>query len=166
MEHAASTHPWLVALEQSWLGQAMRESPMLYPAVEILHIIGFALLLGSIATFDLRVIGLIRAVPAAQIARIAVPLSGSGLVLAVTMGLALFSTEATHIAVNPAFQFKLACIAVALLNLAWFHFGPWRTLAAWGVADGAAPASARIGAAVSLLAWLGALTGGRLIAYF
>lgn len=166
MDHAASTNSWLIALEQSGLGQTMRESPMLYPAIETLHIIGFALLLGAIASFDLRVLGLARSVPAASVARITVPLAGFGLCLAVPMGISLFSTEATHIAVNPAFQIKLVCIAVGLGNLALFHLGPWRSIDDWGRPQGTAPLSARIGAGVSLLAWLGAVAGGRLIAYF
>ena len=46
MLHTPATHPWLVALEQSGLGATMRQSLMVYPLVEILHILGFALLVG------------------------------------------------------------------------------------------------------------------------
>ncbi len=49
MEHAAAEAPgWLLALEQSGLGRTMRTSFWLYPTVETLHILGFALLVGSI----------------------------------------------------------------------------------------------------------------------
>jgi hypothetical protein len=44
----------LVALEASGLGQAMRQWLWLYPAVEIVHIVGIGLLFGSIVVFDLR----------------------------------------------------------------------------------------------------------------
>lgn len=165
MEHVASTHPWLVALEHSPLGAAMRQSVFLYPLVETVHILGFALLVGSIVGFDLRVLGLARRVPLEPVARLAVPLAALGLAIAIPAGFLLFATEATHIAVNPAFQAKLCLIALGLANVALFHVGPWRRLAEWGEAGGAAPASARVGAAVSIVAWAGAVTAGRLIAY-
>jgi hypothetical protein len=165
MDHPASHHPWLVALEQSGLGAAMRESMALYPAVEILHILGFVLLVGSIAMLDLRLLGVTRHLPVAPLARHAVPLAMTGFCIAAPAGLLLFTTEATSIAVNPAFRAKLVCIAIGLVNAGLFHLGPWRSLARWGAADGPVPPAARIGGAVSLLAWTGAIAGGRLIAY-
>jgi hypothetical protein len=162
VEHAASTLPLIVGLEHSALGAAMRQSVFLYPAVETLHIIGLALLVGSIAVFDLRVLGAFRAASLPALARVALPVAIAGFALAVPMGLLLFTTEATHIWVNPAFKAKLAFIGVGLANAGIFRLVAWRD-----VVEGAAlPASARIGAAVSLLAWLGAIAGGRLIAYF
>jgi hypothetical protein len=165
VEHVAWTTPLLVALERSPLAALMRQSVLLYPLVETIHILGFALLVGSIVAFDLRVLGLARSVPLAPVARLAVPLAALGLGVSVPAGLLLFSTEPTHIAVNPAFQAKLALIALGLANIALFRLGPWRRLAEWGAADALAPVSARLGAAVSLLAWAGAVTAGRLIAY-
>ena len=165
MEHAAA-HPWLMALEQSGLGIAMRQSILLYPLVETVHIVGLALLVGSIAVFDLRVLGVARRRPLVPVARIAVPLSALGFLVAAPTGLLLFTTEATHIAANPSFRVKLACIAVALANVGLFRLGPWRRIEEWGALGGVAPLSARLGAAVSLAAWLGAICGGRLIAYF
>lgn len=162
MEHAGSdAHPWLAALEQSGLGAAMRQSLLLYPAVEILHILGFVILVGSILSFDLRMLGLSARLPVEPLARHAVPLAMLGFLLAAPMGFLLFVTEATSIAANPAFQVKLVCIAVALLNAAAFHLGPWRRL----VQRGQVTPAAKLGAAVSLLAWGGAIVGGRLIAY-
>ncbi|MFN4275309.1 MAG: hypothetical protein ACK4FJ_03340 [Ferrovibrio sp.] len=162
MEHAGSdAHPWLVALEQSGLGVQMRQSLLLYPAVEILHIFGFVVLVGSILGFDLRVLGLGRRLPIEPFARLVVPLSALGLAIAVPCGFLLFVTEATSIAANPAFQAKLACIAIGLVNIALFHLGPWRGL----VQRGEVTLAAKLGAVVSLLAWSGAIIGGRLIAY-
>lgn len=164
MEHAPSQHPWLVALEQSGLGAAMRQSQLLYPGAEILHILGFVLLVGSIVGFDLRVLGLSRRLPVGVFARHNVPLAMTGFFIAAPTGFLLFSTEATSIAVNTAFQVKLACVAVGLINAGLFHLGPWRSMEQWG--NGVtAPALARGGAVTSLLAWIGAIVGGRLIAY-
>jgi hypothetical protein len=162
MEHAAvDAHPWLVALEQSGLGAQMRQSLLLYPAVEILHIFGFVVLVGSILGFDLRVLGVGRRLPIEPFARHAVPLAMLGFLLAAPMGFLLFVTEATSIAANPAFQVKLACIGIGLLNAGLFHLGPWRDL----VQRGEVTLAAKFSATVSLLAWSGAIIGGRLIAY-
>ena len=45
-------------IESTALGLAMRQSTWLYPAVETVHIIGLAILVGSIAVLDLRILGL------------------------------------------------------------------------------------------------------------
>lgn len=164
MEHGGSQHPWLVALEQSAIGETMRQSMLLYPAVEVLHILGFVLLVGSIAGFDLRLLGVTRLLPVTPFAHHAVPLAMTGFCIAAPTGFLLFSTEATSIAVNPAFQIKLACVAIGLLNAGLFHLGPWRSMALWGM-TAHVPPLARIGALLSLLAWCGAVIGGRLIAY-
>jgi hypothetical protein len=71
VEHQAGPSIFL-SLQESALGHAMRSSPALYPAVEILHIIGFVVLVGSILALDLRVLGLGRAMaikPMAQFLR-------------------------------------------------------------------------------------------------
>ena len=56
MEHQPVASIFL-ALQESALGHAMRSSLALYPAVEILHIFGFVVLVGSILALDLRVLG-------------------------------------------------------------------------------------------------------------
>ena len=61
MEHQADPSIFLT-LQESALGHLMRSSPALYPAVEILHIIGFVVLVGSILALDLRLLGLGRTI--------------------------------------------------------------------------------------------------------
>ena len=161
MEHQAA--PIFLALQESALGHAMRSSPALYPAVEILHIIGFVVLVGSILALDLRLLGLGRAIPIAPMAQLLLPLSRLGFALAIGMGFLLFSADAAHVVRNPAFQAKLLLIAAALVNIAIAHAGPWRRVARWGTE---APGGARVTALLSLLLWLGAVCAGRLIAYF
>lgn len=161
-DHGAIQHPLLLVLEQSSLGRAMREELLLYPAVEVLHILGFVALFAGIAVFDLRLLGLGRVLSPVYLARVCIPLAGYGLGLAIAMGLLLFSTEATHLAANPAFQVKLVLIALGLINVLLFHYGPWGNIAAWGEKP---PRAARVAAAASLLFWIGVVICGRLIAY-
>src|SRR5690606_20609009 len=56
--HAASGP--LSLIEGLPVAAAMRQWLWLYPAVEIVHILGFVLLAGSIALFDVRLLGFSR----------------------------------------------------------------------------------------------------------
>jgi hypothetical protein len=162
VEHQAAPSIFLT-LQESALGHVMRSSPSLYPAVEILHIIGFVVLVGSILALDLRLLGLGRAIAIPPMAQLLLPLSRAGFVLAIGMGFLLFSADASHVVKNPAFQSKLLLIAAALVNVVIAHSGPWRHVKSW---HDKAPVAAKATALISLVLWLGAICAGRLIAYF
>src|ERR687897_990600 len=98
---------WLVWIERSGLAVALREHPWLYPGVEIGHILGFVILVGSAAMFDLRLLGLSPTVSVRALAGHLLPWARAGLGLAAPTGLLLFISDATSLAVNPAFQVKL-----------------------------------------------------------
>ena len=151
-----------LSLQESALGLTMRNSPALYPAVEILHIIGFVVLVGSIVALDLRLLGLGRAIPIQPMAQLLLPLSRFGFLLAISMGFLLFSADASHVVRNSAFRAKAVLITLALITVVIAHAGPWRRIASWGAE---APASAKVLAFASLVLWLGVVCSGRLIAY-
>lgn len=154
---------WLEALEQSALGAAMRDSDWLYPAAETLHLLGLATLVGCAVAFDLRLLGVSRHLPARATARHLLTCARTGFGVAALSGFLLFSADATTLIGNPAFRWKLVLIAIAGLNALRFHLGPFRGAQSWDLER--PPAGARIAAAVSLVAWAGAVTAGRLIAY-
>jgi hypothetical protein len=162
VEHQAGPSIFL-SLQESALGHAMRSSPALYPAIEILHIIGFVVLVGSILALDLRLLGLGRAIAIKPMAQLLLPLSRAGFVLAICMGFLLFSADASHVVKNPAFQAKALLIAAALINVVIAHAGPWRHIESW---RDKVPGAAKATALISLVLWLGAICAGRLIAYF
>lgn len=155
---------WLVALETSAFGDSLRQSLWLYPLVEVAHILGFALLVGAIVAFDLRLMGARAFLPAGALSRLLLPVAAAGFTLAVPTGLLLFITEATSLSGNPAFLAKMALLALALLNIAVFHRGAGRSIAVWG-AGGPPSRAARLAGAASLLLWVAVLGCGRLIAY-
>jgi hypothetical protein len=164
MEHHAGAAPvWLLWLQEGAVGQAMRQSPLLYPVVEILHIVGFALLVGSIIGLDLRLIGGARWLSAQGLARHLLRLAIAGFCLAALMGGLLFAAEAAALAQNTTFLAKLALIALAGMNAALFHLGAWSGVARWDPER--PPATARVAGAVSMTLWLAVLACGRLIAY-
>jgi hypothetical protein len=155
---------WLEALEGSALGAAMRDSLWLYPAAETVHLLGLATLVGCAAAFDLRLLGFSRHLPARAVARHLLTCARAGFAVAAVSGALLFTADATALAENPAFRWKLALISVAGLNALRFHLGPFRLGGDWDQ-ERAAPPAARIAAVISLTVWAGVVTAGRLIAY-
>jgi len=162
--HPISGPAWLVWLESSGLGQMMRRSAWMYPIVEIIHIVGFVILVGAVVMFDLRVLGLGRGLPVPALARHLLRWSWVGLALVVPAGLMMFTAHATEFATNPAFLLKLTLLATAAVNVAFFHMVPYRSVGAWDIAG--APGAARAAAVLSMVIWIGVITCGRLIAYF
>ena len=165
MEHGTQAGPAiLVALQDSALGQTMRQSLYLYPTVEILHLLAIALLVGSIVALDLRLVGWRIETPIWPLARHLLPMTVTGFALAVASGLMLFTTEAASLAFNPAFQIKMALLLLAGLNALMLHRGAWREIGQWS-ATTPPPALVRVAGALSAVLWIGVLSFGRLIAY-
>jgi hypothetical protein len=160
----AASVRWLTWLEETALARAMRESEWLYPAVEVAHIIGIATLVGAAAMFDLRILGLSRRLPVADLARHLLPWAHRGLALQVASGLLLFLADPAELAGNPAFRAKLVLIVLAGCNAAAFHLGVFRSVSAWD-RDAEPPRPAKAAALLSLALWTGVVSAGRLIAY-
>ncbi|MGH7388316.1 MAG: DUF6644 family protein [Candidatus Rokuibacteriota bacterium] len=164
MSHAPAGPAWLVWLETTAIADAMRQWLWLYPIVEILHIAGIVLLVGAAAMFDLRLLGLSKRLPVADLARHLLPWARVGLGVLAATGALMFTAHATEFADNPAFQLKLSFITGACLNAAVFHRWPFRAVSAWNVgAD--APGPAKVAAVASLTLWAGTVACGRLLAY-
>ena len=153
-----------LALDGGALGQLMRSARWLYPIVEIVHIVGFVLLVGSVLMFDLRLLGLSRQLPLTLMARHLLRWSLASLLLVVPAGLLMFSAHPQDFIANRVFLLKLALIMSAGVNAAVFHMGVWRTVADWDTGR-AAPGTARAQALLSVVLWLGVIACGRLLAY-
>jgi hypothetical protein len=163
--HPPEGAAWLVWLETSALAVAMRQWQWLYPIVEILHILGFVLVVGGAFFFDLRLLGRGRSLAVSGLAAHLLTWARAGFLFVAPTGFMMFSAHATEFAVNPAFRIKLILIAAALLNAAAFHRWPFRSVARWEV-RAATPAWARLAAVTSLACWIGVIACGRLLAYF
>jgi hypothetical protein len=151
-------------LKETGYGTAVRDSLWIYPMFEIVHIIGIALLVGSIAMTDLRLLGLSRQLPVTLTARHLLPWTWVGFALVAISGLSLFSGFATDYYVNTAFRIKLLLIAAAGVNAALFHVRVYRNVAGWNE-NTMPPAAARVFAVLSILLWFSTIAAGRLIAY-
>ena len=155
---------WLDWLDASPVGSAMRSDLWLYPLVEVVHIIGFAVLVGSVVMFDLRVLGLSREIAVTALARHLLRFALAALLLIVPAGLMMFSAHPHDFASNDVFLLKLSLIALAGINAALFHVGVYRSVNRWNTGV-AAPAIAKIQAVLSIGLWLCVVLCGRLLAY-
>ena len=155
---------WAAALEGTALSRTLRGSSWLYPCVEIAHILGFVVLVGANAMFDVRLLGASRHVSVSALGAHLRRWSLASVTLVVPTGLLLASAHPVTLANNPVFGVKLVAIAFAALNALGFQLGVWRSVASWdkGVP---APVSARLHALASLALWTAAIVCGRLLAY-
>jgi len=131
-------------------------NPYAYPALEVVHIIGIALLLGSLVLVELRVWGAGADLPLRALARLALPVTVAGFGLVAMSGLLLFAAHPNDMLANRAFLIKLGLVSLAGLNAAFFH-----ARGSLAMNDG----FARVQTALSLGLWLGAIICGRWIAY-
>jgi hypothetical protein len=152
------------AIEASGLGQAMRQSLWLYPIVEIVHLVGLALLFGSIVVLDLRLLGFSRGISVRKLAQHVLPWTAAAFVLIVPSGLAMFAAHASDFIGNPVFALKMGLIFAAGINAAVFHTGIFRNASGWDFGAFPPPA-ARLAGGLSLLIWISVIACGRLLAY-
>ena len=131
--------------------------PWAYPALEVVHIVGIAMLFGGLLVFELRAFGLGRDLPAALLARLTLTPALAGFGLCAATGLTMFAGQPSELLANPAFRLKLLLIALAGLNALLFHLlGGTATLES---------RRGRLQCLMSLGFWLAVIICGRWIAY-
>jgi hypothetical protein len=129
-----------------------------FPVVQSIHFMGFALSVGTIAIVDLRLLGLgMGRQTASELAADLDPWTWSGFAVMLITGALMFSPDAVSYRSNPSFQFKMACLSLALL----FHFTIHRKVSS----SVASPIAARLAGGLSLTLWTAVVGGGRMIAF-
>lgn len=153
----------LQGLEESALANTIRQSTWLYPFLEILHILGIVLLVGSAFLFDLRLLGFSKNLPVPELARHVLPWSRRGLYLIIPSGLLLFITNAMTLAADTVFHIKMIGLVVGGLNAGVFHQYIFSSVPEWR--EGETPGMAKAVAVCSILVWVVVIACGRLLAY-
>lgn len=135
---------------------ALGAHPWAYPMLEVVHLVGVALILGNLVLLEMRVFGWAAALPVEPLARLSLGLVGVGFGLAVVTGLLMFGTQPGELLANRVFTAKMALIMLAGCNAGWFHAR--RSLQLQDT-------TARASMLLSLVIWLLVITCGRWIAY-
>jgi hypothetical protein len=141
---------FLKAIEISSLGALMRGSRVAVPLIEIVHLLGIALAVGSIMVIDLSILGLaLRRETVPRISRELAPWTRSGFAVALVTGILLFCSESVKMGCKPLFWGKLALLVGGFA----FYFTAERR-------------RTPVTAIASLLVWFGVVLGGKAVGLF
>ncbi|PCJ22946.1 MAG: hypothetical protein COA96_13025 [SAR86 cluster bacterium] len=136
-----------------------------FPFLESIHVIAAALVVGSILMVDLRLLGLAaKRYPITTLSKELVPWSIGAFVIAVITGAGMFITRAASHVVNPAFQWKMALLLLAGLNMAYFHFRVYKHVERWN-SSASPPTQVKIIGGLSLFLWSGVMLAGRWVGH-
>lgn len=134
----------------------LRSHAFAYPLLEVIHIVGIALLLGNLVLLEMRVWGLGEQLPLKVLAKLSLSIAVIGFCIAALSGLLMFAAQAAELLANRAFVIKMGLLMLAGCNAAWFHGRD-----SLAKLDGLA----RLQTLFSSLIWLAVIACGRWIAY-
>lgn len=136
--------------------EALKSSVWAYPALEVVHICGIALLLGNLVLLEMRVFGRGALLDVKALASLSVGIAAVGFCLAAVSGSLMFASQAVELLTNRAFTLKMILLVLAGCNAAWFHGrGSLEKL----------DAVARLQMVLSSVIWLAVVACGRWMAY-
>jgi Family of unknown function (DUF6644) len=129
-----------------------------FPVCEILHILGFAIGIGTITMVDLRLLGIgMKKESSADLWKDTFPWTLAGLALALITGPLIFSSDPNMYLRNASFRFKLTALALAII----FNY----TIHRWVALKQASGGVAVLTGVVSLALWVSVIFGGIFIAF-
>jgi Family of unknown function (DUF6644) len=151
--------PFFESWQNTWLGEAMRGSRWLFPAVESVHLLGMALLLGTVLIVNLRFFGLgMRNTPASRVARQLASFTWGSLCVMLLTGPVMFMTDPVKYSKNVWLWTKIGFLIPAILFQLTVHRKVAQT------EEGCvAPRWGKLVAGVMLFLWFGVALAGRAI---
>ena len=152
-------------LQRTSVAVQIRDSLFTFPLLESIHVIGLALVFGTIAILDLRLLGVASTERA--VSRLMADLlkwTWAAFALTAMTGALMFSTNAIVYFHNTFFRAKMILLVLAALNMLVFELTARRTMRRWDV-TGPTPPMAKVVATVSLVIWVGVIVAGRVIGF-
>ena len=147
--------------ENSGVGEAIRSSSWLFPVIESFHLLGLAVIGGAVLVVDLRLFGFgLRRQSVAQLAADAQRWFIGSLIVMLTTGILLFTSEAIKCYYHAAFWVKMTCLLLAII----FTFTV-RHKVAMAEENGVNPLRRKMVALISISLWSGVGIGGRWIGF-
>jgi putative copper export protein len=153
---------WLAATP---LSHTIQTTSWIIPTIQIIHILGVAVLFSSAVLVDLRIWRLLeRDIPLAQVARRFLPPIWPVLLILLVTGSLLIIGEPRRSLLNSTFYLKMALLAVAIMLTAGLQRSISSSPNSWDK-DRTRRLAARFAATASIAVWCGILFAGRWIAY-
>ena len=147
--------------DDSAVGAAIRASTWVFAFIEVFHLLGLTLLLGTVVLVDLRLCGYgLRRQSMAEVASDALPWMLVGMVVTMGSGSLLFVSEAMKCYGSPPFFVKMGFLFTALV----FTFTLHRKLTKRSTPP--PPVWGKVAAGLSLFLWFGVGLAGRAIAFY
>jgi hypothetical protein len=149
---------WLINF-LTWLGEtplslSIAESEWLFPTIEVVHVFAIAMVFGTIAIIDLRLLGLASTNRRyTEMARELLPWTWGAWGVAAVFGTLLIASRPVAYFENADFRLKFLCMGLAAVNMLVFQFVTSRDVAQWD--KGGASLSGRVAGGVSLVLWIG-----------
>ena len=145
----------------TWAAQTISDSRWLFPAIEAVHIVALAILCGAILILNLRLFGI--TLPGKSVHELAEELAPwvlVSLLIIVTSGVLLFSSESMKAYASVPFQVKMILLFAAVI----FHYTLYGRVI-YADERRANPRWNKIAAVVSLVLWFSVGLGGRAIGF-
>jgi len=152
--------PFFEWCDATAIGSAIRDSRILFPIIEGIHILALAVLLGTVILVSLRLMGVgLVAQPVPAVARTLAPMRNASLAVIVATGILLFLSEAMKAYESPPFFYKMCTLALAIA----FQYTAVRFTTN---AERPGKVRATLVAVVSLGLWFGVGVAGRAIGFY
>jgi hypothetical protein len=158
MIHA--TLPFFRWADHTWIAMWIRDSTWVFALLEVFHLFGLTLLLGTLVVVNLRLFGFgLTGHSLSDVASDALPFTVGAMVATIASGALLFVSEALKCYASAPFFLKMGLLAAALLFTFTFH----RYL----TKKNAPPSlTTKFAACLCLTLWFGVGLAGRAIAFF
>ena len=152
--------PFFRWADHTGISVMIRDSTWAFALIEVFHLFGLTLLLGTLTVVNLRLFGWgLGGYPLKLVAADALRWTFVGMAVTIVSGMLLFLSEAMKCYGSLPFFVKMGLLAAALLFTFTFH----RHLTK---ADAPSPVLSKCAAAVSAMLWFGVGLAGRAIAFF
>lgn len=148
------------------LSQEIAWSGWMFPTIEAIHVIGIALVFGTIAIVDLRLLGVAsNSRRVTEVIRDCLRWTWLGFAAAVITGSLMFMANASGYITNTYFLWKMFLLALAGVNMFVFELITARTVADWDEGTIAVPLAGKTAGLLSILLWFSVIAMGRWIGF-
>jgi hypothetical protein len=152
-------------IEATGLATRIRDSFFLFPLLESMHVLGLALVFGTIAIIDLRLLGLASTQRSfTRMASDILKWTWGAFALTALTGALMFTTNAGVYYHNFFFRTKMLLLVLAGINMLIFELTAGRTIHRWDKAPSAPPVGRAVGA-LSIALWIAVIFMGRIIGF-